>query len=127
MITIYHIFERINVGNSREKRRWAEALYNDLIGALTGRGYRNLSFEREFDELSPCVSPLIIIAALIALALFFNSGGAAIFGFIGNAGSGLGISGQDIAVIVLILVTVLVIFWLTKGEGKTKTPGQANE
>jgi hypothetical protein len=58
---------------------------------------------------------LLLVAILIALALFFNAGGGAIFGFVGNLGGGLGISlsGQDIAIIVLILVTVGVIYWLT--------------
>jgi hypothetical protein len=59
---------------------------------------------------------LIIIAALIALALFFNAGGGAIFGIFSGIGGGLGISGQDIAIIVLVLITVFVIYWLTKGE-----------
>lgn len=63
---------------------------------------------------------LIIVAAVIALALFFNAGGGAIFGIFGGIGGGLGISGQDIAILVLVLITVFVIYWLTKGE---KEPG----
>ena len=66
-------------------------------------------------ELGGWWNILIIIAALIALALFFNAGGGVIFGIIGNLGI-YGISGQDIALIVLILITVFVIYWLTKGE-----------
>jgi len=63
---------------------------------------------------------LIIIAALIALALFFNSGGGAIFGFVGNLGGGIGLSGQDVAIIVLILITVGVIYWLTYEKSTTQ-------
>jgi hypothetical protein len=67
---------------------------------------------------------MILVAILIALAIFFNAGGGGIFGFAGNLGAGLGISlsGQDIAIIVLILVTVGVIYWMTsekkEPEGK---------
>lgn len=67
-------------------------------------------------DLSGWWNILIVIAALIALALFFNAGGGAIFGIFGSFSGGLGISGQDIAVIVLVLITVFVIYWLTKGE-----------
>ena len=67
-------------------------------------------------ELSKWWYILVVIAALIALALFFNAGGSAIFGFVGNIGGGIGLSGQDIAIIVLIVITVLVIYWLTRGE-----------
>lgn len=72
---------------------------------------------------------LILIAALIGLALFFNSGGAQIFGFAGNIFSGFGINGQDIAIIVLILITVGVIYWLVteKSEPETQTQGQRRQ
>ena len=66
---------------------------------------------------------LIVIAALIALAIFLNAGGGTIFGIFGNFSSSFGLSAQDIAVIVLLLLTVAVIYWLTKGEkssGKTE-------
>ena len=71
---------------------------------------------------------LILIAAVIALALFFNAGGGAIFGFVGNLGGNIGginLSGQDIAIIVLILVTVLVIYWLTRGDEFTEEDKKA--
>lgn len=63
---------------------------------------------------------LILIAVLIGLALFFNAGGAAIFGGISGIGNigGISLSGQDIAILALIVITVLVIYWLTKGDGK---------
>jgi hypothetical protein len=68
-------------------------------------------------DLSGWWNILIVIAALIGIALFFNAGGGAIFGIFGSfGGGGLGISGQDIAVIVLVIITVFVIYWLTKGE-----------
>jgi len=79
---------------------------------------------KEGKDLAGWWKIIILIAALIALALFFNSGGASIFGFVGNIGGGIGFSGQDVAIIVLILVTVGVIYWLvseksTSGGGKT--------
>ena len=60
----------------------------------------------------------VVLVGLVVLAMFFNAGGGAIFGFVSNIGGGLGInfSGQDVAVIVLIVVTVVVIYWLTRGE-----------
>lgn len=74
---------------------------------------------KQLHELKGWLSLLGIVAALIVLAIFFNSGGGAIFGFVGNLGGGFfGISGQDVAVIVLILITVGVIYWLTKSGGE---------
>lgn len=76
---------------------------------------------KELKDLTGWWRILILIAAIIALALFFNAGGGAIFGIFGNLGvGGFGLSSQDIAIIVLILITVLVIYWLTKGEKSKK-------
>jgi hypothetical protein len=79
--------------------------------------------QKELKDLTGWWRILILIAAVIALALFFNAGGGAIFGIFGNLGAGgFGLSSQDVAIIVLILVTVLVIYWLTRGEDTTKKP-----
>lgn len=47
------IFEKIRTGDGRQKRAWAEALYNNFRGILTGKGYRNTVFEETFVHLNP--------------------------------------------------------------------------
>lgn len=62
---------------------------------------------------------IAFFAALIGLGMFISSGGLAIFPGLGGVGAELpqiGLSPQDIVVIILIVITILVIYWLTKGE-----------
>jgi len=80
---------------------------------------------KQLGDLTGWLRVLGLVAVLIVLAIFFNAGGGQIFGFIGNIGGGLGISGisgQDIALIVLILITVGVIYWLVSEKSSSKKP-----
>lgn len=60
------------------------------------------------------------IAALIALGVFIQSGGLAIFPGIDLPGISLGgLSPQDWVIIGILILTVLVIYWLTRPEQET--------
>lgn len=61
---------------------------------------------------------LIPIAALLAIGAYLSSGGLSLFpGISLPSGSfGLGLSDQDIVILIIIAMTILVIWWLTREE-----------
>ncbi|MDI6798994.1 MAG: hypothetical protein QMD12_03335 [Candidatus Aenigmarchaeota archaeon] len=62
---------------------------------------------------------IAFFAVLLTLGMFISSGGLAFLGFkeVGLEIPAIGLSPQDILIIVLIAITALVIYWMTKGEG----------
>ena len=66
---------------------------------------------------------LLPIAALLALGAYLSAGGLQLFPGISlpGGGFGLGLSDQDIVILIIIGITLLVIWWLTKPE-KAKGP-----
>jgi len=97
-----------------------------VVGLLLGPF---VTTEEGWKKLGKRMVPiLVIIAFLFALGLFFSS--AAMADWFGGAVApsfGIGLSGEDIALIVLIVITIIVLYWLTAGEepGKGITLGIA--
>jgi len=58
---------------------------------------------------------LIIVAFLFVLGLFFSSAQTATW-FSEIVGPSFGLSGEDVALIVLIVITLIVLYWLVSGE-----------
>ena len=60
---------------------------------------------------------LVLLAFLFTLGLFFSSAAmASWFGGVVAPSFGIGLSGEDMALIVLIVITIIVLYWLTAGE-----------
>jgi len=80
-----------------------------LLVPITGR--------KEFPGAAKYIA---FFGALIVLGMYISSGGLGIFPgikeVIGADVTGIGLSPQDIFIIVLLAITVLVIYWMTKGE-----------
>jgi hypothetical protein len=67
---------------------------------------------------------LLIAAALIAIGLYLSTtSGLNLISDI-KIGGAIGMSDQDVAIIILLVITVLAIWWLTKGEGKKESSSQ---
>lgn len=79
------------------------------------------SFEKGFN-----FKYLLPIAALLALGAYLSAGGLSLFPGISlpGGGFGLGLSDQDIVILVIIFLTLLVIWWLTR---EPKGSGLSNE
>ena len=63
----------------------------------------------------------LLLGILLVIGAFISSGGLSIFPGINISGGGffgLGLSDQDIVILVIVFLTVLVIWWLTKPEKK---------
>ena len=72
-----------------------------------------------WEKLGKKVVPLLVIGAfLFALGLFFSSAALANwFGGVVAPAFGIpGLTGEDIALIVLIVITIIILYWLTAGE-----------
>jgi len=84
-----------------------------------------------FKKPSEYAMIIIPVAILLVLIIFISVGGLGIFGIkLGRPGlptiPGLGLSSEDLVVIVLIIVFVLVIWFITRGE-KTEKPAEGRE
>jgi hypothetical protein len=60
---------------------------------------------------------LVLVAFLFSLGLFFSSAAMANwFGGVVAPSFGVGITGEDMALIALIVITLIILYWLTSGE-----------
>ena len=86
-----------------------------LVGLLLGPF---VTEERGWEKLGKRMLPiLVILAFLFTLGLFFSSAAMADwFGGVVAPSFGLGLSGEDLALIVLIVITIIILYWLTAGE-----------
>ena len=95
-----------------------------VIGLLAGPLFE----KADLDEKLKAAAPWIIgVGFLVVLGMFISSGGVSLFTQISPPGlglPGLGLSGEDIAIIVLILVTVGVIAFIALTEGKERQPSK---
>jgi len=90
------------------------------------------ALEDMFKDPKKYAKYFIPIAAIVALILFLSAGGLSIFGIDlsggetggGFGGFGLGLSSQDIVIIVLIISFILVIWFITRGESEEKKEGE---
>ena len=90
-----------------------------IVGLLLGPF---VTTQEGWKELGKKFIPIIVIVAfLFTIGLFFSSAEmASWFGGTVAPSFGIGLSGEDIALIVLIVITIIVLYWLTAGE----KPGQ---
>jgi len=86
-----------------------------IIGLLLGPF---VTTREGWEKLGKKFIPLIVIVAfLFAIGLFFSSAEmASWFGGTVAPSFGIGLSGEDIALIVLIVITIIILYWLTSGE-----------
>jgi len=86
-----------------------------LVGLLLGPF---VTSEAGWQKLGKKMLPiLIIVAFLFTLGLFFSSAAmASWFGDVVAPSFGIGLSGEDLALIVLVVITIIILYWLTSGE-----------
>jgi len=86
-----------------------------VVGLLLGPF---VTTEEGWQKLGKKMLPiLVILAFLFTLGLFFSSAAmASWFGGVVAPSFGMGISGEDMALIALIVVTIIILYWLTAGE-----------
>ena len=84
-----------------------------LLAAITGHDMESVS------KLKYILPIVVLIAAILVLGAFVNSGGLNLFPGLNTNGYGLGLSDQDIVILIIVALTVILIYWLTK-EDKPK-------
>jgi hypothetical protein len=86
-----------------------------LVGLLLGPF---VTKEEGWQKLGKKMLPiLVIVAFLFTIGLFFSSAAmASWFGDVVAPSFGIGLSGEDVALIALIVITVIILYWLTAGE-----------
>jgi hypothetical protein len=88
-----------------------------VVGLLLGPF---VTSEKGWEKLGKKAIPLLVIMAfLFTLGLFFSSAETASwFGTV--VPPNLGLTGEDMALIVLIVITLIILYWLVSGAGPVK-------
>lgn len=86
-----------------------------VVGLLWSSPHLGLKVP-DLTKLSPWI---ILMAFLIVFGMFFSSGGVQLFSRV--IPSGVNISGEDVALILLVLMTIGVIFFLVSGDKEERS------
>lgn len=84
-----------------------------VLMAISGRKFEDIGSLKFFIPIG------LLIAVLLVLGIFISSGGLALFPGINIGSGGLGLSDQDIVILIIVGLTILLIWWLTKPEEET--------
>jgi hypothetical protein len=91
-----------------------------IVGLLLGPF---VTGEEGWKSLGKKMIPILILMAfLFTLGLFFSSAAmASWFGGVVGPNFGIGLSGEDMALIALIVITIIILYWLVSGEEGIKS------
>ena len=89
-----------------------------VLMALAGKNLDDIG------KLKSIIPIGLLLAVLLVLGAFISSGGLSLFPGINlPGGAGLGLSDQDIVILVIVGLTILLIWWLTKEDKKPSRGG----